>query len=182
MLTVTTRLGLSSLSLLQVTTAVEAIHKGVVWVFFIKQCSPDTQFSLSAIQHSQIAVCPLLAMTVVRAQNPFSGRDKTLLGLSVTWAAQTWEGHKTQAQPSLRLWGLPECLNLSGLDLGAQPRAGLWLFPAEQPRAQAVWAGRLHAPWAGADPVWLRHCERMPVLSVCSIPPSLPTARLNKWA
>lgn len=86
MLMVTTRLGLSSLSLLQVTTAVEAVHKVVVWVFFIKQCSPDTQFSLSAIQHSQIAVCPLLAMTVVRAQNPFSGRDKTLLGLSVTWA------------------------------------------------------------------------------------------------
>ena len=90
----------------------------------------------------------------------------------ITWAAWTWEEHKTQAQPSLRLWGLPECLNLSGLDLGAQPRAGLWLFPAEQPRAQAVWAGRLHAPWAGADPVRLRHCEHMPVLFVCSIPPS----------
>ena len=77
-----------------------------------------------------------------------------------------------QAQPSLRLRGLPECLNLSGLGLGGQPRAGLWLFPAEQPRAQAVWSGRLHTPWAGADPVWLRHCERSPVLSVCSIPPS----------
>ena len=25
-------------------------------------------------------------------------------------------------------------------------------------------AGRLHAPWAGADPGWLRHCERTPVL------------------
>ena len=36
----------------------------------------------------------------------------------VTWAAWTWEGHKTQAQPSLRLWGLPEYLNLSSLDLG----------------------------------------------------------------
>ena len=37
----------------------------------------------------------------------------------VTWAAWTWEGHKTQAQPSLHLWGLPEYLNLSGLDLGS---------------------------------------------------------------
>ena len=37
-----------------------------------------------------------------------------------------------------------------------------------------MWAGRIHVLWAGADPVWLRHCERMPVLSVCSIPPSLP--------
>ena len=36
----------------------------------------------------------------------------------ITWAAWTWEGHKTQAQRSLHLWGLPECLNLSSLDLG----------------------------------------------------------------
>ena len=36
----------------------------------------------------------------------------------VTWATRTWEGHKTQAQPSLCLWGLPECLDLSGLNLG----------------------------------------------------------------
>ena len=37
----------------------------------------------------------------------------------VTRAAQIWEGHKTQAQPSLCLWGLPKYLNLSGLDLGS---------------------------------------------------------------
>ena len=53
-----------------------------------------------------------------------------------------------------------------------QPRAGHGWFLAEQPRAWAVWAGRLHAPWAGAGPVWLRHCEHMPVLFVCSVPPS----------
>ena len=53
-----------------------------------------------------------------------------------------------------------------------QPRAGLGWFLAEQPRAWAVWAGRVHTLWAGAGPVWLRHCERMPVLFVCSIPPS----------
>ena len=29
-----------------------------------------------------------------------------------------------QAQPSLRLWGLPECLNLSGLDLGGAGSPG----------------------------------------------------------
>ena len=83
---VTTRPGLSSLSLLQLTATVETVHKEVVWVFFIKQCSPNTQFSLSARLHSQIAACLLLVMTVVCAQNPFSGRDKSLLGLSVTWA------------------------------------------------------------------------------------------------
>ena len=53
-----------------------------------------------------------------------------------------------------------------------QPRAGLVRFPAEQPRAWAVWAGRVHTPWAGAGPVWLRHCEHMPVLFVSSVPPS----------
>jgi len=53
-----------------------------------------------------------------------------------------------------------------------QPRAGLGWFPTEQPRAWAVWAGRLHAPWEGAGPVWLRHCEHTPVLFVCSVPPS----------
>ena len=37
----------------------------------------------------------------------------------VTWAAWIWEGHKTQAQQSLGLWGVPEYLNLSGLDLGS---------------------------------------------------------------
>ena len=42
----------------------------------------------------------------------------------ITWAAWTWEGHKTQAQLSLRLWGLPECLNLSGLDPGSASSPG----------------------------------------------------------
>ena len=53
-----------------------------------------------------------------------------------------------------------------------QPRAGLGRFLAEQPRAWAVWEGRAHELWAGAVPVWLRHCEHTPVLFVCSVPPS----------
>ena len=52
-----------------------------------------------------------------------------------------------------------------------QPRAGCGWIPAEQPTAWAVWPGRLHARWAGAGPVWLRHCEQTPVLFVCSVPP-----------
>ena len=40
----------------------------------------------------------------------------------VTLAAQTWDGHKTQAQPSLHLCGVPE--NLSGLDLGSACKPG----------------------------------------------------------
>ena len=35
----------------------------------------------------------------------------------VTRAARTWEGHKTQAQLSLHLCGVPKNLNLSSLDL-----------------------------------------------------------------
>ena len=53
-----------------------------------------------------------------------------------------------------------------------QPRAGPGWFLAEQPRAWAVWAERVHTPWAGAGPVWMRHCEHTPVLFVCSVPPS----------
>ena len=52
----------------------------------------------------------------------------------VTWAAQTWAGHKTQTQPSLHLCGVPENLNLSGLDLGSarNPGPALDSSPAEQ--------------------------------------------------
>jgi len=53
-----------------------------------------------------------------------------------------------------------------------QPRAGLGQFPVEQPRAWAAWTGRVHTLWAGAGPVWLRHCKHRPVLFVCSVPPS----------
>ena len=58
----------------------------------------------------------------------------------VAWAAQTWEGHKTQAQLSLCLCGVPENLNLSGLDLGSAHNTGPTLdsSPAEQPGAWAV--------------------------------------------
>ena len=42
----------------------------------------------------------------------------------VTCTAQTWEGHKMQAQPSLHLGGVPENLNLSGLDLGSACNPG----------------------------------------------------------
>ena len=52
-----------------------------------------------------------------------------------------------------------------------QPRAGLGQLLVEQPRAWAVWARRVHAPWVGAGPMWLRHCKHTPVLFVCRVPP-----------
>ena len=42
----------------------------------------------------------------------------------VTRAARTWEGHKTQAQLSLHLCGVPKNLNLSGLDLESAHNPG----------------------------------------------------------
>ena len=56
------------------------------------------------------------------------------------WAAQTWEGHRTQVQLSLCFCGVPKNLNLSGLDLGSacNPGPALDSSPAEQPGAWAV--------------------------------------------
>ena len=56
----------------------------------------------------------------------------------VTWAAQTWEGHKTHAQLSLCPCRVPE--NLSDLDLGIAQNVGPALdsAPAEQPGTWAV--------------------------------------------
>ena len=42
----------------------------------------------------------------------------------VTWAARTWDGHKTLAQPSLGLCRVPENLNLRGLDRGSACNPG----------------------------------------------------------
>ena len=60
-----------------------------------------------------------------------------------------------------------------------QPRAGLRQFQAEQHRAWAVWAGRAQAPWAGAGPLWLRHCEHTPVLFAASLPPHSMTEQVS---
>ena len=55
----------------------------------------------------------------------------------VSGAARTWNGCKMQAQPSLHLCGVPEKLNLSGLDLGSAPNPGPTSdsSPAKQSRA-----------------------------------------------
>ena len=60
-----------------------------------------------------------------------------------------------------------------------QPRAGHGWFPAEQPKPKQLGQRGYTRHERGADPVWLRHCEHTPVLFVCSIPPYLPSARLN---
>ena len=58
----------------------------------------------------------------------------------VAWPAQTWEGHKMQAQSSLCLYGVPKNLNMSSIDLGSarNPGPALDSSPAEQRGAWAV--------------------------------------------
>ena len=43
---------------------------------------------------------------------------------AIAFSTRTWDGHKTQAQPSLRLCGVPEYLNLSDLDMGSAHNPG----------------------------------------------------------
>ena len=126
---------------------------------------------------------------VIRCNPPPQPGESALAKHLVTWAARTWEGHKTQAQPSLCLCGVPESLNLSGLDLGraCNPGPSLDSSPAEQPGAWAVQTGKAHMPWAGTNPVWPR-CSEHPhtcqwylfavFLSLHSITEQVS---LNKW-
>ena len=66
-------------------------------------------------------------------------RKSVLTKHLVACAAQTWEGHKMQVQPSLHLCGVHKNLNLRGLDLGSACNPGpTWEnTPAEQP---GTWA------------------------------------------
>ena len=95
----------------------------------------------------------------------------------VTWSARTWEGHKTQAQPSLCLCWVPKNLNVSGLDLGmcTQPRARFRQLPCRAACSlSSVDRDSTHAV-SGANPAWPRHCERSthtPGMFVCSVLPS----------
>ena len=72
-----------------------------------------------------------LSQSTQETQGLGPGGDKThcppgesALTKLVTGAARTWERHKMQAQPSLCLCGVPENLNLSGLDLGSARNPG----------------------------------------------------------
>ena len=103
----------------------------------------------------------------------------------VTWAAQIWEGHKTQVQPSLCLCWVPENLNLSGLDLGSARNPG----PASDNSRQSNLEPEKCRPW--------KHTRREQGQTQCSwntastprtcqwylfavLPP--PHSRLKKWA
>ena len=63
--------------------------------------------------------------------------------------------------------GVPECLNLSGLDLGGACSPGPALDSSRQSNLEPK-----PKPWEVANLGWLRHCKHTPVLFVCSVPPS----------
>jgi len=121
---------------------------------------------------------------VIRCTVP-PGESALLTKHLVTWTPRTWEGYKTQAQKSLCLCGVPENLNLNGLDLGSACNPGMALdsFPAEQPGTSAVQTRKAHTPWTGANPVWPRRGKHSAHASdICLQCSSLPAAQLNKRA
>ena len=81
-----------------------------------------------------------------------------------------------QESAPLRTTQVPEPERL-GPGKYRQPMAGHGWFPAEQPRAWAAWAERLHVRWAGADPVsaqcgWGPANTRKFYFFAASLPPS----------
>ena len=80
---------------------------------------------------------------VIRRTAP---EQSVLARYRVAWAAQTREWHKTQAQQSLCPCGVPENLNLSGLDLGSARNPGPTPYRATWSLSRVVWENTHHEP------------------------------------
>ena len=100
----------------------------------------------------------------------------------ITWAARTWEGHKTQAQPSLHLWGLPECLHLSGLDLGGASSPGPATDGFRQSNLEPEQCGQggyMRPEWGQAQCSWGIASNRQRYLFAVSLPPHSTTEQVS---
>jgi len=100
----------------------------------------------------------------------------------ITWAARSWEGHKTQAQQSLRLWGLPVCLNLSGLDLGGACSPGLGLNGSRRSNLEPEHCrqgGYTCREWGQAQCGWNTTSTRQCYLFAVSLPPHSVTEQVS---
>ena len=85
----------------------------------------------------------------------------------------------TESAP-LRTTRVPEPEQL-GPGRCRQPKASHGWFPAEQPRAWAVWAGRLHVPWAGqAQCGWGTVSIGQCYLFAASLPPHSATEQVSQ--
>ena len=98
----------------------------------------------------------------------------------VTWAAQTWDGCKTQAQPSLHLCGVPENLNLRSLDLESAYKPGPASDSSQQSNLESEWC-RLgkHTPVSRGKPI-VAESLWTHISDICLQCSYLPKARLNK--
>ena len=108
--------------------------------------------------------------------------ERVLTKHLVTWAAWTWEGHKTQAQPSLCLWGLPKCLNLSGLDLGGACSPGPALDGSWQSNLepdQCGQGGYMRREWRQAQCGWGTASTCQCYLFAASLPPHSTTEQVS---
>ena len=104
----------------------------------------------------------------------------------LVWAARIWEGsgkglgrHRSESVPLRTTW-VPEPERLRP-GRCKQPRAGRGWFPVEQSRAWAVWAGKLTCAVSRGRPSVAEALQAHASLIYLQRP-SLPTARLNKWA
>ena len=89
---------------------------------------------------------------------------------------------QTQAQPSLHLWGLPECLNLSGLDLGGACSPWLALDGSWQSNLepeQCGQGGHTHREWGQAQCGWDTARTRQCYLFAASLPPHSMTEQVS---
>ena len=85
-----------------------------------------------------------------------------------------------QAQPSLRLSGLPECLNLSGLDLGGACSPGPASDGSRQSNLEPEQCGQGGYTHRERGQASVAEALRAHASAICLQRPSLPTARLNK--
>ena len=100
----------------------------------------------------------------------------------ITWAAWTWEGHKTQAQPSLHLWGLPKSLNLSGLDVGGVCSSGPALDGSQRSNlepGQCRQGGYMCHERGQAQCGWGTASTRQCYLFAASLPPHSVTEQVS---
>ena len=105
----------------------------------------------------------------------------------VTWAAQTWDGHKTQAQPSLRLCGVPKNLNLNGLDLGSAYNPGPASDSSRQSNLepeQCRLGKHTHCEWGKTQCGWITLSTCQWYLFAVFLPPQSTTEQVSlkkKW-
>ena len=114
---------------------------------------------------------------VIRRTSP---EESTLTKHLVAWAGRTREWHKTQAQPSVPLSGVPKNLNLNSLDLGSARNPGPTPWRATWSLNSVDWEST--DAMSGNKPSVAETLQATHASDICLQYSSLPTALLNEWA